>query len=241
MVPWRIYNAAKEMDGMESGLKTFKETMAKIVGEQLSSSDRRSPGRRYWDAHKDILKSIADEEYMPESGLTGWAAATPEQHEGRQQAHTDAKAKCVPERGALAKASRDVVDFVGNMQMPKWSDGNKEAVEAYAIELRHQLGYYMQHRVKFPPAAEEHIRYEAPPPAKDPNAERLKYPEETLTPEERRTNILDVDETAALASEIEEISKKVSMDTATNGSSDDESEAEPMDVEDDALYICQAV
>jgi hypothetical protein len=127
MVPWGIYNAAKEMDGMESGLKAFKETMAKIVGAQLSSSDRRSLGRRYWDAHKDILKSIADEECMSESGLTGWAAATPEQHEGRQQAHTDAKAKCVRERGGLAKASRNVVNFVGNMQMPKWSNGNKES------------------------------------------------------------------------------------------------------------------
>jgi hypothetical protein len=114
MVPWKIYNAAKEMDGMESGLKAFKdETMAKIVGALLPSSDRRSLGRRYWDAHKDILKSIADEEYMSENGLTGWAAATPEQNEGRQQAHTDAKAKCVSERVALAKASRDEVDFVG--------------------------------------------------------------------------------------------------------------------------------
>ena len=124
-------------------------------------------GADIWDAHKDILMSD-----MSVNGLTGWAAATPEQHEGRQQAHTDAEAKCVRERGGrLAKSSRDVVDFVGNMQMPKWSDGNKEAVEAYAIELRHQLGYYMQHRVKYPPAVEEHIRYEAPPPAKDPNAE----------------------------------------------------------------------
>jgi hypothetical protein len=47
---------------------------------------------------------------------------------------------------------------------------------------------------------------------------------------------LEVDETAALASEIAEISKKVSMDTTTNDSSDDELEAEPMDVEDDAVY-----
>jgi hypothetical protein len=47
---------------MESGLKALKETMAKAVGAKLSSGDRRSPGRRFWDAHKDILKSIADEE-----------------------------------------------------------------------------------------------------------------------------------------------------------------------------------
>jgi hypothetical protein len=65
--------------------------------------------------HKDILKSIADDEYMSANGLTGWAAATPEQHKGRQQAYTDAKVKCVSERGPLAKAPRDVVDFVGNM------------------------------------------------------------------------------------------------------------------------------
>jgi hypothetical protein len=105
MVPWGIYNAAKEMGGMESGLKAFKETMAKIVGALLSSSDRRSPGRRYWDAHKDILKYIADEEYMSENGLTGWAAATLEHHEGCQQAHTDAKAnKCVRERGGASES-----------------------------------------------------------------------------------------------------------------------------------------
>jgi hypothetical protein len=58
MVPWVIYNKAKEVADMESGLKAFKETMAKIVGEKLSSRDRRSLGRRFWDAHKDILKSI---------------------------------------------------------------------------------------------------------------------------------------------------------------------------------------
>jgi hypothetical protein len=34
------------------------------------------------------------------------------------------------------------------MEMPRWSDSNKESVGAYAIALRHQLGYYMQHQVK---------------------------------------------------------------------------------------------
>jgi hypothetical protein len=58
MVPWAIYNAAKEMADIESGLKALKETMAKVVGAKLSSGDRRSLGRRFWDAHKDILKSI---------------------------------------------------------------------------------------------------------------------------------------------------------------------------------------
>jgi hypothetical protein len=99
VVPWEIYNATKELDGMESGLKAFKKAFAKAVGAALSSGDRRSLGRRHWEVHGDILKSIADEEYMPANGLTGSAAATPEQHKGRQQAHTDAKVKCVSERG----------------------------------------------------------------------------------------------------------------------------------------------
>jgi hypothetical protein len=129
-----------------------------------------------------------------------------------------------------------VVDFVGNMEMPRWSNENKESVEAHAIELRHQLGRHMQHRVKHPPSSVEHIRHEAPSPAKDPNAEYLEYPEEALTPEERTSNTLEIDETAGMAAEIEEISKQVSMDTANNGTSDEESEAEPMDVEDDAVY-----
>jgi hypothetical protein len=34
MVPWKIYNAAKEVDGMESGLKAFKEAVAKIALSQ---------------------------------------------------------------------------------------------------------------------------------------------------------------------------------------------------------------
>jgi hypothetical protein len=91
--------------------------------------------------------------------------------------------------------------------------------------------------------ADEHIRYAAPLPAKDPTAEHLKCPEETLTPEERRTNTSEVDTTAALASEIDVISKKVTMSTATNDiMSEDEEVAEPMDVEEDAVYsICQAV
>jgi hypothetical protein len=76
MVPWGIYNAAKEMADMESGLKAFKdEAMAAVVRAKLSSGDRRSIGRRYWNAHKDILKSIADEEFMAEHHLTDWVAA----------------------------------------------------------------------------------------------------------------------------------------------------------------------
>jgi hypothetical protein len=54
------------MDGMESGLKAFKETMAKLWGH----SSRRATGDllgRYWDAHKDILKYIADDEYMSDN------------------------------------------------------------------------------------------------------------------------------------------------------------------------------
>jgi hypothetical protein len=99
----------------------------------------------------------------------------------------------------------------------------------YAIELRHQLVYYFQHRVKYPITAEEYIRYEAPPPAKDPNADRLKCPEETLTPEERRTNVLEVDE-------IEVISKKVTMSTENTDMSEDDEATEPIDVEEDAVY-----
>jgi len=184
MVPWKVYKAATEMNTIEKGLHEFKKTFAKIVGATLSSEDRRSLGRRHWNVHGDILKSIADDDYMQEQGLTGWAAATPTQLEGRQKAHTNAKIKCVTERGGLAKASREVVDYVGNLQMPKWAEGNRESVEMYAIELRHQLAYYFKDRVQYPPTAEEYVPYEAPPPAKDPNADHLTYPEETLTPEE---------------------------------------------------------
>jgi hypothetical protein len=62
-------------------------------------------------------------------------------------------------------------------------------------------------------------------------------PSPAITPEERRTNILEIDETAGMVAEIEVISKKVSMDTSNNGSSDEESEAEPMEVEDDEVCI----
>ena len=68
----------------------------------------------------------------------------------------------------------------------------------YAIELRHQMAYYFKHRVQYPTTAEEYVPYEAPPPAKDPNADHLTYPEETLTPEERSTGILEIDMTARL-------------------------------------------
>jgi hypothetical protein len=122
MVPWKTYNAATELNTMEKGLNAFKKTFAKIVGATLPSGDRRSLGRRHWEVHGDILKSIADDEYMEANGITSWAAATPEQHEGRQQAHTNAKIKCVTERGGLAKAPREVVEFVGNLRMP-WKLG----------------------------------------------------------------------------------------------------------------------
>jgi hypothetical protein len=99
--------------------------------------------------------------------LTDWAAAPKAQKKRTTgQSHGGKKNKCVLEQAALAKASRDVVGYVGNMEMPKWSDDNKESVvEAYAIALRYQLGYYMKHRVQHPPTAVEHIRHEAPPPA----------------------------------------------------------------------------
>jgi hypothetical protein len=58
------------------------------------------------------------------------------------------------------------------------------------------------------PATAGHVRYEAPPPAKDPKAEKLTCHEETLTPEERASNIREVDVTAGLAAEIDSISKK---------------------------------
>jgi hypothetical protein len=162
------------------------------------------------------------------------------------------KAKCVHNRAALVKASRNVVDFVGNMEMPRWGDENKEPVGAYAIALRHKLGHYMQHRVEQQWSTRSHqcntSGTKSPPqPSKDLNAERLEYPEETLTPEERRSNIqqsniLEVDETAGMAAEIDEISKNTADDgpsgdeSANDGPSGDESEAEPMDVEDDAVY-----
>jgi hypothetical protein len=61
--------------------------------------------------------------------------------------------------------------------------------------------------------------------------------EEALIPEERTTNILEIDDTAGMAAEINEISKKASMDTANDGSSESASEAEPMDVEERVKYM----
>jgi hypothetical protein len=80
---------------------------------------------------------------MSEHGITDWATATPAQNEQRQQNRTAAKAKCVLEQSALLKAPRAVVNYVGNTEMPKWSDGNKEAVESHAIELRHKLTQHL--------------------------------------------------------------------------------------------------
>jgi hypothetical protein len=68
VVPWVIYNAAKEVGDMESGLKAFKEARW-----------QRSLGRRYWNVHKDILKSIAGDETLAAHSLTDWAAASLEQ------------------------------------------------------------------------------------------------------------------------------------------------------------------
>jgi hypothetical protein len=79
MAPWVVYNAVNEIGDMESGLKAFKEVMAKITGAVLSSGDRRSLGRRYWNAHKDILKCIAGDETMAAHRPTDWAAAPREQ------------------------------------------------------------------------------------------------------------------------------------------------------------------
>jgi hypothetical protein len=110
------------MADMETGLKAFKDTMATIVGAKLASGDRRATGRRYWNTHKDFLKSIADDEVMAEHNPTDWAGASKEQEqkEQRQANHTAAKNKCVQEKADLAKASRVVVDYVGNMEMPIW-------------------------------------------------------------------------------------------------------------------------
>jgi hypothetical protein len=161
MVSPKLYKAPKEMADIENGTKAFKDEMATIVGAKLSTNDRRSlTARRYWSTHKDFLTSIADDEVMGEHSLTDWAAASPAKNEQRQLNRTAAKTKCVLEQAALLKASRAVVDYVGNTEMPKWSGGNKESVE--------------------------HVRYEAPTPAKDPSAEKLVYPEETLTPERER-------------------------------------------------------
>jgi hypothetical protein len=62
---------------------------------------------------------------------------------------------------------------------------------------------------------------------------RLRYPRRKGGP---ISNILEIVETAGLAAEINEISKKVSMDTGNGGSGESELEAEPMDVEEDEVY-----
>jgi hypothetical protein len=157
-----IYKAAKEMADINNGIRAFKDDMTTIAGAKLSSTDRRSLARRYWNTHKDFLCEIADDEVMEEHSITDWATATLAQNEQRQQNRTDAKAKCVLEQSALLKASRTVVAYVGSTEMPKWSDGNKEAVESHAIELRHKLAQRLGHRVQHPTTA-EHVRYEAPP------------------------------------------------------------------------------
>jgi hypothetical protein len=127
---------------METGLKAFKDTMAAAVGANLASGDRRAIGRRYWNTHKGFLKSISDDEVVLEHSLADWAAAPLEQKEQRQTNHMAAKNKCVQEKAALAK-----IKLRGSWwimwaiwrAMPMWSDGNKESVEAHAIELRHKL------------------------------------------------------------------------------------------------------
>ena len=195
MVEPKLYKAAKEMADINKGLRAFKDDMATVSGAKLSANDRRSLARRFWNTNKEILCEIADDEVMQEHGLTDWAAASPAQNEQRQQNRTDAKTKCVTEHAARLKASRKVVDYVGNTEMPKWSEDNKESVEAHAIELRHKLAQRLGHRVQHPTTA-AHVRYEAPPPAKDPEADKLVFPEETLTPDERAFNVKEVDVTA---------------------------------------------
>ena len=93
----------------------------------------RLHARRYWSTHKDFLTSIADDEVMSEHGLTDWATASPAQNEQRQLNGTAAKTKCVLEQSAHGGLRGQYTE------MPKWSDGNKEAVESHAIELRHKL------------------------------------------------------------------------------------------------------
>jgi hypothetical protein len=56
------------------------------------------------------------------------------------------------------------------------------------------------------------------------------------TPEERRTNTLEVDMTASLASELKGVSKKVRISTENTDMSEDDEAPEPMDVEGDAVY-----
>jgi hypothetical protein len=148
----RIYTAAKEVAGMETGLKAFRDAIATVVGAKLASGDRRAIGRRYWNTNKDFLKSIAGDEVMAGHNLTDWAAAPLVQKEQRQTSHTAAKNKWLHTResGSGEQASRVVVGCVGNMEVPMWRDGNNEPVEAHAIELRHKLdAQYLGQRVKY--------------------------------------------------------------------------------------------
>jgi hypothetical protein len=78
-----------------STLRDYKIPMATITGAVLTSGDRRSLGRRYWNAHKDILKSIADDGTVAAHSLTDWALeqkkrTTGESHGGKKQVRTRA-------------------------------------------------------------------------------------------------------------------------------------------------------
>jgi hypothetical protein len=61
------YKAANEMADINKGLRAPKDDMATVSGAKLSTNDRRSLARRFWNTNKAILCEIADDEVMQES------------------------------------------------------------------------------------------------------------------------------------------------------------------------------
>ena len=64
MVEQKLYKAAKEMADINKGLIAFKDDMAAVTGAKLSTNDRRSLARRFWNKNKEMLCEIADDEVM---------------------------------------------------------------------------------------------------------------------------------------------------------------------------------
>jgi hypothetical protein len=132
--------------------------------------------------------------------------ASEEQKETRQKEWAIAKQKCVKEQADLVKAARTVVNFVGNVEMPVWNDENKQAagarIRGSTAPPAPQQRTTCIHQGVIPAidSVEFIIKDEPPPSALDPNADRMEYPEEAITPVEREPNMPTIGPTAMVYS-----------------------------------------
>jgi hypothetical protein len=139
LVEASVFKAADELQRLQKGMVTFKETMRITLESESNSTSRREVGRLLYSRKKEEVNENADLKLLAARGLKSWDDADKELKKARKQARTDAKGEFLRAAGQTPKTRKAFVEGIGDMEHPKWTMEEKRTICHKAVELRHEL------------------------------------------------------------------------------------------------------